>query len=49
LTYSTFNLLREKSLHILFIRQFELVFGDKEIVVHSCQGILYQRLIFLGT
>jgi len=43
------NLLSKKSLHILFLGQFELIFGDKELVVHAGKGIFYQGVIFSGT
>lgn len=43
------NLLRQKPFYILLPWQFELVFRDKEMVVHAGQGILYEWLIFPGT
>ena len=42
------HLLRQKVLHLLFLWQFELVFGDKELVIHTSQSILDQGVIFLG-
>jgi hypothetical protein len=43
------DLLCHESLYFLFLWQFELIFGDKELVVHAGKGILYQGIIFPGT
>ena len=35
------HLLRQKPLHLLFLWQLELVFGDEQVVVHASQGVFY--------
>jgi len=32
---------------VFFLREFELVFGDEEMVVHTGEGVLDQCVVFL--
>jgi hypothetical protein len=43
------HLLFQKPLDIFLFWQFELVYGDKEVVVHAGDGVFDQGVVFLRT
>lgn len=47
-TLNLLDLLCQKSFYILFLWEFKLVLGDKKLIVHASQGILYQGIILPG-
>ena len=34
-------------LHLFFLWQFKLILGNKKIIIHSCQGVFHQCIIFV--
>src|SRR4030042_5076759 len=42
------HLFFNKPLHFLFLRQFQLIFGNEELIIHSCKGVFDQRMLFLS-
>src|SRR4030042_5847865 len=42
------HLLFNKPLHFLFLRQFQLIFGNEELIIHSCKGVFDERMVFLS-
>ena len=41
------HLLGQKPLHLFLLREFKLVFGDEEVVIHAGKGIFHQGVVFL--
>ena len=42
------HLFFNKPLHFLFLRQFQLIFGNEELIIHSCKGVFDERMVFLS-